>query len=154
MERLIQKLTKLGSVGIDTPVFIYHLEAHAKYAAVTQKIFSSMENGKWQGITSTITLMEINVHPWRVGREDVARKYEALLMNFPNLDIIDIDRDVARGAAQLRARFDIRPPDALQVAASLAAGARGFLTNDRHLFGLQSLTEIIGLDDYCDHDAP
>ncbi|RPI96068.1 MAG: type II toxin-antitoxin system VapC family toxin, partial [Chloroflexi bacterium] len=129
MERLIQKLTKLESVGVDTPVFIYHLEAHEKYAALTQKIFSSMENGKWQGVTSTITLMEINVHPWRIGREDVARKYEALLMNFPNLNIIDIDRDVARIAAQLRARFDIRPPDALQVAASLTMGARGFFSS-------------------------
>ncbi len=153
MERLVQKLTKLGSVGIDTPVFIYHLEAHERYAILTQKIFSSMENGKWQGLTSSITLMEINVHPWRLEREDVARKYEALLMNFPHLSIIDIDRDVARIAAQLRARFDIRPPDALQVAASLVAGAHGFLTNDRRLAGLQSLTEIIVLDDYCEHAA-
>src|SRR5512133_3717556 len=125
MERLIQRLTKLGTVGIDTPVFIYHLEAHEKYSALTEKSFSSMENGKWQGITSTITLMEINVHPWWIGREDVARKYETLLMNFPNLQIVDIDRDVARIAAQLRARFDIRPPDALQVAASLVMEAHG-----------------------------
>src|SRR5512134_2137720 len=123
MERLTQKLTKLGVVGIDTPVFIYHLEAHDKYSAMTQKCFSSLEDGKWQGITSPITLMEINVHPWRIGREDIARKYETLLMNFPNLMIVDIDRDIARIAAQLRARFDIRPPDALQVAASLAMGA-------------------------------
>jgi len=142
-------LTKVETVGVDTPVFIYHLEAHEKYAVLTQKIFSSMENGKWQGITSAITLMEINVHPWRVGREDVARKYEALLMNFPNLNIIHIDRDVARIASQLRARFDIRPPDALQVAASLVVGGRGFLTNDRRLSSLQSLTDIIVLDDYA-----
>jgi len=142
-------LTKVETVGVDTPVFIYHLEAHEKYAVLTQKIFSSMENGKWQGITSAITLMEINVHPWRVGREDVARKYEALLMNFPNLNIIHIDRDVARIASQLRARFDIRPPDALQIAASLVVGGRGFLTNDRRLSSLQSLTDIIVLDDYA-----
>jgi predicted nucleic acid-binding protein len=150
MERLIQKLTKLTIVGIDTPLFIYHLEANKKYIGLTQRSLSSLENGKWRGITSTITLMEINVHPWRVGREDVARKYETLLMNFPNLEIVDIDRDVARIASQLRARFDIRPPDALQVAASLVAGGRCFLTNDRRLSGLQSLTEIIVLDDYLD----
>jgi predicted nucleic acid-binding protein len=150
MDRLVQKLKKLGIVGIDTPLFIYHLEANAKYIDLTQKSFSSMENGSWQGITSTITLMEINVHPWRVGREDVARKYEALLMNFPNLEVVDIDRDIARVAAQLRARFEIRPPDALQMAASLVAGARGFLTNDRRLSGLKSLAEIIVLDDFLD----
>ena len=135
-------------VGIDTPLFIYHLEENRKYIGLSQKSFSSMENGKWRGVTSTITLMEINVHPWRVGREDVARKYETILMNFPNLEIVNIDRDVARIAAQLRARFDVRLPDALQLAASLVSGARGFLTNDARLSQLQALTEIIVLDDY------
>jgi len=150
MDRFVQKLKKLEVVGIDTPLFIYHLEANKRYSDLTQKSFSSMENGNWHGVTSIVTLMEINVRPWRIGREDVARKYETLLMNFPNLEIVDIDRDIARVAAQLRARFDVRPPDALQVASSLVAGARGFLTNDRRLSGLQSLAEIIVLDDYLD----
>lgn len=148
MERLTQKLAKLGMVGIDTPIFIYHLEAHVNYFPLTQKCFSSLENGRWQGMTSPITLMEITVHPWRLGREDVARKYETLLMNFPNLAIVDINRDIARLAAQLRGRFDVRPPDALQVAAGLACGGKGFLTNDRRLSVLKSLTDIVVLDDY------
>lgn len=150
MDQLVEKLKKLAIVGVDTPLFIYHLEANQKYIGLTQKGFASMEKGRWQGVTSTITLMEIGVHPWRAGREDVARKYETLLMNFPNLEVVDIDRDIARVAAQLRARFDVRPPDALQVAASLVTGAQGFLTNDRRLSGLQSLTEIIVLDDFLD----
>jgi len=148
MERLIQKLTKSGVSGIDTPVFIYHLESHPKYASLTQKIFSSMENGKWKGITSSITLMEINVRPWQIGREDVARKYEALLVNFPNLDIVNIDRDVARFAAQLRARFGLRSPDALQVSSSLVSGAKCYLTNDHRLSSLQGLIDILVLDDF------
>jgi predicted nucleic acid-binding protein len=148
MERLVQRLNKLGTVGIDTPIFIYHLEANERYLNISQKCLSSLENGRWHGITSTISLMEINVHPWRVGREDVARKYETLLMNFPNLEIVNIDRDVARIAAQLRARFEVRPPDALQVAASLVMGAHGFLTNDHRLSVLGPITEILVLDDY------
>jgi predicted nucleic acid-binding protein len=148
MDRLIQKLAKAGVVSIDTPVFIYHIEAHPQYSPLTQGIFSSMEKGKWTGVTSAITLMEINVHPWQIGREDVARKYEALLVNFPNLNIVNIDRDVARIASQLWARFGIRPPDALQVAAGLVADAKLYLTNDRRLSSLQSLIDIILLDDY------
>lgn len=148
MDRLIEKLKKAGITGIDTPVFIYHLEAHPQYLPLTQEIFSSMENGKWAGVTSAITLMEINVHPWQIGREDIARKYEALLVNFPNLNIVNIDRDAARIASQLRARFGVRPPDALQVAASLVADAKLYLTNDRRLSILHSLIDVIVLDDY------
>ena len=150
MDRLVQKLTRLSAVGMDTAAFIYHLEANESYSALTKKIFSSLEGGKWGGITSVITLMGISVHAWRMGREDVARKYETLLMNFPHLEVVEIDRDVARLAAQLRARYEIRPADALQVAACLAKGAQGFITNDRRLSCLQSLTEIIVLDDFRD----
>lgn len=148
MDRLVKELEKADVVGIDTPVFIYHIEAHPQYSSLTREIFSSMESGKWVGVTSAITLMEINVHPWQIGREDVARKYEALLVNFPNLSIVNIDRDVARIASQLRARFSVSPPDALQVAASLVAGAKLLLTNDRRLSSLQSLIDIVVLDDY------
>ncbi|MEW6287447.1 MAG: PIN domain-containing protein [Chloroflexota bacterium] len=148
MDRLIQRLAKTGVIGIDTPVFIYHLEAHPQYFPLTLEILSNMEKGKWTGVTSAITLMEINVHPWRLGREDIARKYETLLVNFPHLSIVSVDRDVARIASQLRARFGVHPPDALQVAATLMAGARLFLTNDQRLSNLQSLIDVVVLDDY------
>jgi len=110
---------------------------------------AGMENGKWAGVTSAITLMEINVRPWQLEREEAARKYETVLVNFPNLTILDIDRDVARLASQLRARYNVRPPDALQVAASLQAGAKAFLTNDKRLSILQTIIEILILDDFA-----
>jgi hypothetical protein len=34
---------------------------------------------------------------------EIAVKYEALIVNFPNLTLANIDRDVARRAAQLKA---------------------------------------------------
>lgn len=85
-----------------------------------------------------------------MGYENVAREYEAVLVNFPNLSLIDIDRDVARVAAKLRADFRISPADALQVAASLQAGAKVFLTNDKKLSILQAMVEILILDDFVD----
>ncbi|OQX61059.1 MAG: hypothetical protein B5M51_08900 [Anaerolinea sp. 4484_236] len=48
------------------------------------------------------TLMEINVHPWRMGKPRIAQTYETLLTHFPNLRIIDTNRDIARKAAQIR----------------------------------------------------
>ena len=107
-----------------------------------------MERGKFKGVTSTIKLMELTVLPWRMGHENVAREYEAVLVNFPNLAIVDIDRNVARLAAKLRADYNVTPADALQVAASLQAGAKAFLTNDKRLSGFQTLIEILILDDF------
>lgn len=53
---------------------------------------------------------------------------------------------VAERAAALRARYDLRTPDALQIAAVQAAGCQAFLTNDHRL---KRVTEprVITVDD-------
>ncbi len=148
MAGLREKLTGAGVVGLDTSIFIYHLEANPIYAPLTKTVFENMEGGKFQGVTSAITLMELTVLPWRMGFENVAREYEVVLVNLPNLFLVDIDRNVARLAAKLRADFKISPADALQVSAGLEGGAKAFLTNDKRLSSLQVVIEILLLDDF------
>ncbi len=143
---LREKLSKYSILGLDTSVFIYHLEAHPDYLALTQEIFTWVTSGQKQAVTSAITLMEINVRPLQLGRKDIARQYEALLVNLPNLTIVPVDRDVACKAASLRAEFKVRPADALQVAACLDHGAQVFVTNDHHLTILNPVIDVLVLD--------
>lgn len=150
MDEFSKRLAKAKVIGLDTPIFIYFLENNARYGPLAQLTLNGVEKGKWQGITSTITLMEITVRPWQLGRESAAREYEAVLVHFPNLSVMDVDRNVARAAAQLRAKYNVSPPDALQVAASLSFGAKAFLTNDKRLSRLQELIDVIVMDDFTD----
>ena len=150
MDKFNKRLANAKVIGLDTSIFIYFLEPNPRYAPLAQITINGIEEGKWQGVTSTITLMEITVRPWQLGREMVAREYEAILVHFPNLSIVDVDRNVARTAAQLRARYNVSPPDALQVAASVSFGAKAFLTNDKRLSRLQELTDVIVLDDFLE----
>jgi predicted nucleic acid-binding protein len=92
--------------------------------------------------------MELTVHPWNMERQDVARNYEALLAHFPNLSLFNIDRNIARRAAQLRARFRIHLADSLQVATCLVHDASPCVTNDSRLSRLQPIPDILILDDY------
>jgi predicted nucleic acid-binding protein len=150
MDELSQRLAEAKVIGLDTPVFIYFLENNERYGELARITINGIEKGMWEGVTSTITLMEITVRPWQLGRESVAREYEAVLVHFPNLSIVDVDRNVARAAAQLRAKYNVSPPDALQIAASLAYGAKAFLTNDKRLSRLQELLDILVLDDFVE----
>ena len=150
MDEFSKPLAKAKFIGLETPIFIYFLENNARYGPLAQLTINGIEKGKWQGITSTITLMEITVRPWQLGRESAAREYEAVLVHFPNLSVVDVDRNVARAAAQLRAKYNVSPPDALQVAASLSYGAKAFLTNDKRLSRLQELIDILVLDDFVE----
>jgi len=150
MDEFSKRLAKAKVIGLDTSIFIYFLEDNERYGPLAQITINGIEKGKWQGVTSTITLMEITVRPWQLGRESAAREYEAILVHFPNLSIVDVDRNVARAAAQLRAKYNVSPPDALQVAASLSFGAKAFLTNDRRLSRLQELIDVLVLDDFLE----
>ena len=91
--------------------------------------------------------MEMTVRPWQLQRPAVAREYEALLAHFPQLVLVDITRETARRAAQLRAAHRLRPADALQVAAALLHGATAFVGNDRQLLPLGSLVDVVLLDE-------
>jgi predicted nucleic acid-binding protein len=98
-----------------------------------------VEAGRFEGITSVVTVLEISVKPLRLGRPEAADAYEALLGDIPHLTIVDLDARAARIGAELRATYGLRTPDALQIAACLAHGAEAFVTNDRRL---RRVTEI------------
>jgi predicted nucleic acid-binding protein len=148
MGKLGKALAIHTTIGLDTAIFIYHLEGNPNYLPLTRQLLEDVQAGEWQALTSTITLLELTVPAWRAGRDYVAREYETILVNFPHLRLQDVTREVARWGAQLRARFNIRTPDALQIAASLEGGATAFVTNDRNLLRLSEVVSVIVLDDY------
>lgn len=145
---LAERLAAHQIIGLDTSIFIYHFEAHSRYLPLTWHILDDVAAGRRNGVVSTVTLMELTVHPWRTGRPDVARHYEALLVNFPNLKLIDVTREIARQAAQLRAKYNVRPADALLVATALLNEATVWVSNDRKLKQVEPEIEVVLLDDY------
>lgn len=135
-------------IGLDTSLWIYHLEGNERYLPLTTIVLNGIQAGRQQAIASTITVMELTVQPYRVKQPEVAAHYEALLARFPNLRLIDVSRDVARRAAQLRGLYGVRAVDALHVATTLVAGATAWVTNDRELRRLANLVEVVVLDDF------
>ena len=95
------------------------------------------------GVSSIITLMEILAKPKREGNDEAAEEYKFILQTFPNLEIKPIDAEVAERAAEIRARYGVRPPDALQVAASIVGNAEAFITNDKELKRIKDIEIII-----------
>jgi predicted nucleic acid-binding protein len=134
-------------IGVDTPIFIYHIEGTTHLAGLAGVALDELAGGAFTGVTSVLTLMEIAVKPLQMGRPDVAEEYEVLLANYPNLVIAALDRPTARRAAELRAGYRLGPADALQVAACLEQGATAFLSNDRELRRITDL-QVWMLEDF------
>lgn len=136
-----------GPVGLDTVVFIYFIEEHPQYLPLIEPLFAAIDAGTVEGVTSSLTFLETLVVPYRVGNVPLGERYEALLTGSRGIRMLDLDRPLLRAAAQLRASLRVRTPDAIQLAAALAARCSAYLTNDRELPPVPGL-KILQLQDY------
>jgi predicted nucleic acid-binding protein len=130
LTRLRAFLRHHSRIALDTSVFIYQLEANPRYVGLTDPIFTWMERPDHAAVTSTITMTELLVQPYRDSGEQRAGEFYALLTTYPNLDWIAPSLEVADIAARIRAAHRLRTPDALQAATAVQAQATGLVTND------------------------
>jgi predicted nucleic acid-binding protein len=136
-----------GPIALDTSIFIYLIEEHPDYLPLLTPVFSAVASGKLEIATSAVTLLEVLIIPYRARDLSLANRYEALLTRSRGLHLVDIDRFQLRAAAQIRAHYRVRTPDALQLAAALSKRCSALLTNDRAIPELPGL-KILQLRDY------
>ena len=124
-------------IGLDTNVFIYYIEEHPIYLLKIEPIIDKIAKGKAVGITSYVTLLELLVKPLRDGRLDLVDQYKIILSG--QLEMVPMDEEVSIKAAQLRAKYGIRTPDAIQLASVIHKKGDVFITNYK---GLKHIREI------------
>jgi predicted nucleic acid-binding protein len=134
-------------VCMDTAPIIYFIEKNPKYLGVLKPVFLEIDTGRIEAITSTITLLEVLVHPFRTKNDILAEKYRDILLYSGGLTTFEIFHEVSEMASKLRAKYSVRTPDAIQIAAGLLYRASKFLTNDSALKKVSDI-EVLVLDDF------
>ncbi|MGD9731604.1 MAG: type II toxin-antitoxin system VapC family toxin [Desulfamplus sp.] len=132
------------TIGLDTSPLIYFIEENQKYIENVRLFFEQMDKGNFLVVTSTITLLEVLVHPLRNNNRELVKEYRDILLN-SKLVTLEVSSAIAEKAAALRALYNIRTPDAIQISAAIDAGATHFFTNDVRLSPIQEI-EILSLD--------
>lgn len=136
-----------GPVALDTSIFLYFIEEHSLYLPLVQPLFEAIDAGELEAVTSSLTLLEVLVIPYRFSNAALVERYETLLTKSQGLRLVDLDRDFLRAVAQVRATTRVKTPDAIQLAAAMAAGCPVFLTNDDRIPDLPGLRVLL-LDNY------
>jgi predicted nucleic acid-binding protein len=132
-------------IALDTSIFIYQIEANPRYVALAETVFEWLERPNHSALTSTITMMELLVQPYRDSNEERVNRFYALLSAYPHLDWIAPSLEIADIAARLRARHRLKSPDAIQAATAIKGGVTAFVTNDA-VFERVELFETAVLD--------
>lgn len=137
--KFVDALENISLLAFDTAPIIYFVEANPNYDALVTAIFERVENGQITGITSVISLTEVLIHPIRLQNQNLKIRYREILQNSPNFFTKTISTAIAERAAELRAAYNLRTPDALQIAVALENNCDAFLCNDKNL---QKVAEI------------
>lgn len=82
---------------------------------------------------SVLSIMEILVKPKKDRNLFLEKRYKLLLFNFPNMEVYDINPNVADLGAALRAKYGVKTPDALILATALLSNSKYFVSNDTAL---------------------
>lgn len=144
---LLDRLGNKERIFLDTNAVIYFIESNPIYVAQLRPVFESVNRGLLSGLSSYITLLEVLVQPIRLGRSDLARQYKDTLAGSPNFTLFPVEESVAAKGAEIRAKYNFRTPDAIQLATAELRGAECFITNDGALKKFKSV-EVFVLDDF------
>ena len=100
------------TVGLDTAPLIYFIEENPAYIEPVRLFFEAMDKGNFTVVTSTVTLLEVLVHPLRSNNKELAAEYRDIMLN-SKLMTLEVSNSIAEQAALLRATHNIRTPDAI-----------------------------------------
>lgn len=132
-------------VGLDTAPVIYLIEENPRYLPHLRAFFDAVDQGHLRVVTSILTLVEVLIHPLRLGNSQLADEYRRILLHANNVETLPVTGPIAEEAARLRAKRNLRIPDSIQIATAITAGATSFLTNDTHLQG-QLIPNVVVLE--------
>lgn len=124
------KLENLSQVFLDTAPFIYYFEENPDYIEVMTDFWEQVYQYGISVITSIITYVELLTLPEKEGDSQLAARYRESLTNSDHIAVYPLNLLVADKTVKYRAEFNLKTPDAIQLATAEVCGAEMILTND------------------------
>jgi predicted nucleic acid-binding protein len=121
-------------VYVDAAPVIYAVEQVPAYAAAVD---ARLAAPGVVPVTSELTRLECRVKPLRDGDAELLADFDAFFADA--VVVVALTREVIDRATELRARYGVRTPDAIHLAAAVASGCDVFLTNDHRLAGVPGI---------------
>ncbi|MEB2287133.1 MAG: PIN domain-containing protein [Anaerolineae bacterium] len=141
--RLAEALIGVGRLCIDTAPFIYYAERSPGRVDKMRAIFLPVHEGRITAFTSALTLTEALTKPIQARDAELIRLYQTMFRQSRYITLVPIDAGLAERAAELRARYSLKTPDALQVATALWTGCDAFLTNDLNIRRVEDMRVLV-----------
>ena len=128
---------------VDTAPLIYYFEVNAAYIERMDRVFELLASTPVATFSAVHILTEVMVKPLQEGNLELAEEYRDILVNGDTYTLVPVTLPIAESAAELRARYNLRTPDALHVASAISSGCDALLTNYAGLKRVQELPILV-----------
>ena len=128
--------------AFDADVLIYAIDDRHPLGTLIARLFDSsaeVGNDESVGMGSVLLIPELLSKPLR---SDNQSEFVSLLFLLSRLTLRALDAQIANAAAELGAKYRLKPIDAAHLATAAHAGADRFITNNRKDFGRVAIDEI------------
>ncbi|MCL5677251.1 MAG: PIN domain-containing protein [Firmicutes bacterium] len=119
VKSLLDEVRRHQAILIGTNVVIYFLEGSDVYGEAAEGLFRLIQSGEAQGHLSVITAAELLVKPIETGNTELQEAINTFLNYFPNLKLLDVTKEIAIKAAEIRGTTGLKVPDALLMATAV-----------------------------------
>lgn len=140
-------LWKSKRIGLDSMAYIYLLEEHPKFSILAGNIFERAENNKLTIVSSVLVLIEVATGFRKAKEQSLESEFQQIITEFPNLEIYDLTKNLVNRIVDLRAKYNLKTPDAIHLATAIEHKADVFITNDRQLKKVKEISTLY-LGDY------
>lgn len=135
-------LKKGEIVFIDSAPLIYYWEENEKYFPQTSILFDEIYDSGVQMTASLVTYIEVITYPLKENNLKLAAKYRDYFTNSENFTLYPVNLLVAEKTTFYRATYNLKTPDAIQLATAEICGADYIITNDSEWNKIPNLNVI------------
>jgi predicted nucleic acid-binding protein len=123
---------------LDANIFIYAAVNSKELGEKSRSLLQRIQQGEKKAKTSVLTFDEVF---WAVKKHSLDLAFEACeaMLNFPNLEIVSADREVASVALRIIREYHLAPRDAIHAATALIGKAEAFVSTDPHFDKIKEL---------------
>lgn len=89
--KIATSLANVRELFLDTAPIIYHIEGNLAYQPLTDQVFQTIQAGTLTAVTSSITLSECLVHPYRRSDMALAQKFRNVITAGANTRYVGVD---------------------------------------------------------------
>jgi predicted nucleic acid-binding protein len=130
---------------VDANIFIYpaiYDVRKDKLAASAKEILVKIADGEIEAATSFLTWDELTwvVRKW-IGKSSAVKEGEKFLQ-FPKIDMVEVDKTVISKAQELAGKYNLKPRDAIHVASALLNGMKEIISDDSDFDVVKEISRI------------